>query len=49
MEVDLLQALISKDKWNNLLEDHRTEDAIALKFNMGKREIREFIDKWIKD
>lgn len=49
MEVDLLQALISKDKWNNLLEDHRTEDAIASKFNMGKREIREFIDKWIKD
>ena len=49
MEVDLLRALISKDKWNNLLEDHRTEDAIALKFNMGKREIREFINKWIKD
>ena len=29
--------------------DKIAEDAIALKFNMGKREIREFIDKWIKD
>jgi thymidylate synthase (FAD) len=47
LEVDLLKRLISNDKWLDLLEDFRSEDSIAKKFDLSKREFEEFKSKWI--
>ena len=47
LEVDLLKRLISNDKWLDLLEDFRSEDGIAKKFDLSKRELDEFKSKWI--
>ena len=47
LEVDLLKRLISNDKWLDLLEDFRSEDSIAKKFDLSKRELDEFKSKWI--
>jgi thymidylate synthase (FAD) len=47
LEVALLKRLISKDKWIDLLEDFRDEDRIAKNYDLSKRELEEFKDKWI--
>ena len=47
LEVDLLKRLISNEKWLDLLEDFRSEDGIAKKFDLSKRELEEFKSKWI--
>jgi thymidylate synthase (FAD) len=47
LEVDLLKRLISNDKWLDLLEDLRDEDGITKKFDLSKRELEEFKEKWL--
>jgi thymidylate synthase (FAD) len=47
LEVALLKRLISKDKWIDLLDGLRSEEGIASKFDLSKRELEEFKDKWI--
>jgi thymidylate synthase (FAD) len=47
LEIDLLKRLISNDKWLDLLEDFRSEDGVAKKFDLSKRELDEFKSKWI--
>jgi thymidylate synthase (FAD) len=47
LEVALLKRLISKDKWIDLLDGLRSEEGISSKFDLSKRELEEFKDKWI--
>ena len=47
LEVALLKRLISKDKWTDLLDGLRSEEGIASKFDLSKRELDEFKSKWI--
>jgi len=47
LEISLLKKLISKEKWVDLLEDFRSEDGIAKKFDLSKRELDEFKSKWL--
>jgi thymidylate synthase (FAD) len=47
LEVDLLKRLISNDKWLDLLEDFRSEEGIAKRYDLSKRELEEFKSKWI--
>ena len=47
LEVDLMKRLLSKEKWLDLLEDFRSEDGIAKKFDLSKRELEEFKSKWL--
>ena len=47
LEVDLMRRLISKEKWLDLLEDFRDDEGIAKKFDLSKRELDEFKEKWL--
>jgi thymidylate synthase (FAD) len=47
IELPLLQRLITKDKWLDLLEDFRSEENIAKHFNLSSREFAEFKNKWL--
>ena len=47
LEIPLLKRLLSNDKWLDLLEDFRSEDGIAKKFDLSKRELEEFKSKWL--
>jgi len=46
MEVNLLKRIIDKKKWNDLLEDLRSEEIIAEKYGISKRDLKEFIKQW---
>jgi len=46
MEVDLINRLIDKKRWNELVEDWRTEEAVAEQYGMSKRDLNEFKQKW---
>lgn len=46
-EIPLLKRLINKSTWENLLEDYRSEDAIAKQFGLTARELNEFKAKWL--
>ena len=45
MEIDLIKRLLSKDKWNDLVSDQRSEDNVAKVFGLSKRELTEFKGK----
>ena len=45
MEIDLVKRLLSKDKWNELVSDQRSEDNVAKVFGLSKRELTEFKGK----
>ena len=47
LEIALLKRLISNDKWLDLLEDFRSEEGIAKRYDLSKRELEEFKSKWI--
>jgi hypothetical protein len=42
-----MKRLISNDKWLDLLEDFRDEDGIAKKYDLSKRELEDFKNKWL--
>lgn len=46
MEINLLKRIIDKKKWNDLLEDLRSEEIIAKKYGISKRDLKEFIKQW---
>lgn len=46
LEIPLLLRLIDKNKWLDLLEDHRSEENIAEKFGLSVRELQEFKKTW---
>lgn len=46
-EIVLLKRLISSTKWNDLLEDFRSDDGIAEKFGLSNRELKEFANRWL--
>jgi len=46
MEINLLKRIIDKKKWNDLLEDLRSEEIIAEKYGISKRDLKEFIKQW---
>lgn len=46
-EIALLKRLISPTKWEDLLEDFRSEDGIAEKFGLSNRELKDFENKWL--
>jgi hypothetical protein len=46
-EIPLLKRLINKEKWDMLVEDFRTEEAVAKQFGLTARELKEFKDKWL--
>jgi len=45
MEIDLVKRLLSKDKWNDLVSDQRSEDNVAKIYGLSKRELTEFKSK----
>lgn len=47
LEVPLLRKLINKNKWDDLIEDFRSEENLAKTFNLSPRELREFKAKWV--
>ena len=46
-ETPLLKRLIDKEKWDMLVEDFRTEEAVGKQFGLTARELKEFKDKWL--
>jgi len=46
-ETPLLKRLIDKEKWDMLIEDFRTEEAVGKQFGLTARELKEFKDKWL--
>lgn len=46
MEMDLLRTLVSKQKWDQLVVGHRSEENLCKKFGMGIREFNEFKEKF---
>lgn len=49
LEIPLLKRFIDRDVWNDLLEDFRSEEGIAKKFDLSKRELEEFKNRWLTD
>ena len=45
MEIDLVKRLISANKWNDLVNDQRSEENVAKVFGLSKRELTEFKSK----
>jgi thymidylate synthase (FAD) len=45
MELELLGRLIDKNRWLSLVDMHRSEAAVAEKFGMSAKEVREFKEK----
>lgn len=46
-EISLLRRLINKEIWHDMLEDYRSEEAIAKTFGLSKRELEEFKRTWL--
>lgn len=46
-EIILMKRLIDKNVWQDLVIDYRSEDNMAEIYDMSKRELREFKNKWI--
>lgn len=45
MEISLIKRLVSIDKWNDLIDDQRSEDNVAKIYGLSKRELTEFKSK----
>jgi len=46
MEKSLIKRIMSGKRWFDILEDYRSEELLAKHFDMSKRELSEFKDKW---
>jgi thymidylate synthase (FAD) len=47
MERDLLKRIISTDRWDDVVNDQRSQENVAKKYGMSKRDLNEFIETWL--
>ena len=47
MEKSLLKRIISTDKWDDVVNDQRSQENVAKKYGISKRDLNEFIETWL--
>ena len=47
MEKDLLKRIISTDRWDDVVNDQRSQENVAKKYGISKRDLNEFKSTWL--
>ena len=46
LEIEAIQSIISKDKWSQLVDDHRDDKGLAAHFGISQEELTRIRDKF---